>query len=103
MAKKEIKKMFVVNASDIEKAINYHESKGDSSHKALANYLHGYEFYSYVIETFRLRVRPWDGFRKILSVVTDSLYEEKPVIMVRYIDGITHASILIQPTNNGLQ
>lgn len=103
MAKKEILKEFIINSSDIEKAINYHESKNEADHRILANYLREYRFYSYVIETFRRRVRPWDGFRKILSVVTDSLYCDKPKITVRYIDGVTHTSELITPTNYGLQ
>lgn len=50
-------------------------------------------FYSYVIETVKRRARPYDGFRKILEPVIDSLFCDKPSISIKIVDvegGITY-------------
>lgn len=58
MAKKENLKEFVIQQSDIDKALKYHLAKAVShsnpkskDHSDLANHLNCEEFYSYVIET----------------------------------------------------
>ena len=74
MAKKENLKTFVIQQSDIDKAINYHLEM----------------FYSYCWETIHRSVRPWDGFRKILNTVVDSLFCDMPAITIKTIaiDGV---------------
>ena len=92
MAKKENLKEFVIQQSDIDKALKYHLAKA-ISHSDLANHLNREEFYSYVIETVKRRVRPYDGFRKILEPVIDSLFCDKPSISIKMVDvegGITY-------------
>lgn len=74
MAKKENLKTFVIQQSDIDKAINYHLDKGGKDHRHLADCLEREMFYSYCWETIHRSVRPWDGFRKILNTVVDSLF-----------------------------
>lgn len=74
MAKKENLKTFVIQQSDIDKAINYHLDKGGKDHRYLADCLEREMFYSYCWETIHRSVRPWDGFRKILNTVVDSLF-----------------------------
>lgn len=99
MAKKNLKK-FVIQQSDIDKALKYHLAKAinhsnttSKDHFELANHLNREEFYSYVIETVKRRVRPYDGFRKILKLVIDSLFCDKPSISIKMVDvkgGITY-------------
>lgn len=89
MAKKENLKTFVIQQSDIDKAINYHLDKGGRNHIYLADCLEREMFYSYCWETIHRSVRPWDGFRKILNPVVDSLFCDIPVITIQIlaIDG----------------
>lgn len=47
MAKKENLKTFVIQQSDIDKAINYHLDKGGKDHRHLADCLEREMFYSY--------------------------------------------------------
>lgn len=58
MAKKENLKTFVIQQSDIDKAINYHLDKGSKDHRYLANCLECEMFYSYCWETIHRSVRP---------------------------------------------
>lgn len=100
MAKKKNLKEFVIQQSDIDKALKYHLAKAIShsnptskDHSDLANHLNREEFYSYVIETVKRRIRPYDGFRKILEPVIDSLFCDKPSISIKMVDvegGITY-------------
>lgn len=85
MAKKENLKTFVIQQSDIDKAINYHLDKGGKDHRHLADYLEREMFYSYCWETIHCSVRPWDGFRKILNTVVDSLFCNMPSITIKTI------------------
>lgn len=103
MAKKDIFKEFIVQQSDIDKAINYHRSKGGDDHVALIQMLTDEAFYSYCIETMRRRIKPYDGFRKILTVVVDSLYCDKPQITIKTVNGITHSTELRIAKNYGLR
>ena len=46
-----------------------------------------------LFETVKRRVRPYDGFRKILEPVIDSLFCDKPSISIKMVDvegGITY-------------
>lgn len=52
MAKKENLKTFVIQQSDIDKAINYHLDKGGKDHRHLADCLEREMFYSYCWELF---------------------------------------------------
>lgn len=109
MAKKENLKEFIIQQSDIDKALKYHAAKATTSgeymgkcHADLANHLNKEEFYSYIIETVKTRVRPYDGFRKILEPVIDSLFCDKPKIIIKMVDidgGITYRTA----NNNGVQ
>lgn len=85
MAKKENLKTFVIQQSDIDKAINYHLDKGGKDHRYLADCLEREMFYSYCWETIHRSVRPWDGFRKILNTVVDSLFCDIPSITIKTI------------------
>lgn len=85
MKKKENLKTFAIQQSDIDKAINYHLSKSGKDHRYLADCLEREMFYSYCLETIHLSVRPWDGFRKILNTVVDSLFCDKPSITIKTI------------------
>lgn len=85
MAKKENLKTFVIQQSDINKAINYHLNKGDKDHRCLADCLEREMFYSYCWETIHRSVHPWDGFRKILNTVVDSLFCDMPSITIKTI------------------
>lgn len=85
MKKKENLKTFVIQQSDIDKAINYHLDKDGKDHRYLADCLEREMFYSYCWETIHRSVRPWDGFRKILNTVVDSLFCDKPLITIKII------------------
>lgn len=85
MAKKENLKTFVIQQSDIDKAINYHLDKGGKDHRHLADCLKREMFYSYCWETIHRSVRSWDGFRKILNTVVDSLFCDMPSITIKTI------------------
>lgn len=85
MAKKENLKTFVIQQSDIDKAINYHLNKGGKDHRHLAYCLEREMFYSYCWETIHRYVRPGNGFRKILNTVVDSLSCDIPVITIQTI------------------
>ena len=85
MAKKENLKTFVIQQSDIDKAINYHLDKGSKDHRHLADCLEREMFYSYCWETIHRSVRPGDGFRKILNTVVDSLFCDMPSIIIKTI------------------
>lgn len=85
MAKKENLKTFVIQQSDIDKAINYHLNKGGKDHRYLVDCLEHEMFYSYCWETIHRSVRPWDGFRKILNTVVDSLFYDRPSITIKTI------------------
>ena len=85
MAKKENLKTFVIQQSDIDKAINYHLDKRGKDHIHNANCLEREMFYSYCWETIHRTVRPWDSFRKILNTVVDSLFCDMPAITIKTI------------------
>lgn len=85
MATKKNLKTFVIQQSDIDKAINYHLDKGGKDHRHLADCLEHEMFYSYCWETIHRSVRPWDGFRKILNTVVDSLFCDMPAITIKTI------------------
>ena len=85
MVKKENLKTFVIQQSDIDKAINYHLDKGGKDHRYLADCLEREMFYSYCWETIHRSVRPWNGFRKILNTVVDSLFCDMPSITIKTI------------------
>lgn len=106
MAKKENLKEFIIQQSDIDKALSYHANKATTvvskDHSDLAKMLNNEMFYSYVIETVKRRIRPYDGFRKILEPVIDSLFCDKPKIIIKMVDvdgGITYRTA----NNNGVQ
>jgi hypothetical protein len=85
MVKKENLKTFVIQQSDINKAINYHLNKGGKDHRYLADCLEQEMFYSYCWETIHRYVCPWNGFRKILNPVVDSLSCDMPAITIQTI------------------
>lgn len=103
MAKKETKTNFIIQQSDIDKAMAYHINKGTTDHLALRDNLNNEEFYSYCFNTIKYRVRPYDGFRKILDAVIDSLYCEKPIIVIKTVDKITNETTYRNALNNGIR
>ena len=70
MAKKENLKTFVIQQSDIDKAINYHLDKGGKDHRYLADCLEREMFYSYCWETIHRSVRPWDSLFCNMPAIT---------------------------------
>lgn len=76
-------KTFVLNQKDIDAAFAYHIKKGGNDHIFLASCLNSEKFYSYIYETVHKRVKPAPNFRKILKIVVDSLYCDRPQITIK--------------------
>lgn len=97
MAKKVQLQEFLVKQSDLDKALAYHLNKNTKEHDELARLINADELYSYCVETIRMHVKPYDGFRKILEPIVQSLFSDNPKIVitsVNPIDNFTSRRIL---------
>lgn len=88
MAKKVQLQEFVIKQSDLDKALAYHLNKHTEEHDALARLINDDALYSYCIETIKMRVKPYDGFRKILEPIIQSLFSDNPTIIITSVNPI---------------